>query len=486
MWHKINSLSPVKIAFFVLITNVLFYYFASTNYYQFATNFRVEFFLRENTPAGKFAEKINYEGFLIKLNHCIQDEKCKLHDLKSDDDIGSILVFWLGNKLTPVVDLNNLGPKTFLMFRTGADYPLASKVFYISIHLLSFCLFCFFATQVFPATLVLFMGLALSIFENFFYISYSMDVYFFPIYVIMLSLVVLDLSKKSLMNLVIVGFFIGLFCLMRSSGSLIFYSAISSAGLFYLFKKKYQHIKMLAVLLISFLIVYKSPLLIFDSATHATWHSLHTGLYERGGSINEEGFPIPKHLLSSEKQKQLHFTRWDDALVYNIILNKNFKGFLYDKEYDELVKKSYLELLKMNPLASVFFYLKRLPILLSFNPYKYHPNMPFTISAKSYEVLYSPKFVEEYSTSVILSLIFLGFWMTFLYLKNISLLVKFFFFSTLLASLVPGFLVHPSHTIYNAPILFTQWFIIAITFHALFKLPKTKLLIDKIKKLSQA
>lgn len=481
---KLSTLSGLQVALLIVVTNLFFYLFAINSGYHFCTNSRAEFFLRNNSPANKFLGTLNYEGFLPRLEKCLSQNDCKTKNLKSDDDIGSALVFWLGNKLTPKINLQNITDNDHLKFRDGHNYPMASQIFYILFHLMMLGFFGFMATRLFSPLVALFLGISLSLFENFFYISYSMDIYFFPIYLIILSLVVLDLKAQSTFKLIIIGFLIGLCCLMRSSGSIIFYAILLSVGFVCLKERNYVSLKKLMIMFCVFLICFKSPSLIFKSSTHTFWHSIHTGLYEHGGAFDQNGHPVPKHLL--KENKELDFKRWDDFLIYKIVHKVNPNSTLYDEDYDKIIKESYLKLLKKDYIANLFFYFRRLPILLSFNPYKTHASLPFNNSPFGYEMYYAAAFSENYSTSAIFSFCFVIVWLIFLFSNRIALSIRVFFSSALLASLIPGFLVHPSHTIYNAPILFTQWCIIAITVYALLTHQVVIDSIDKLKKLVQA
>lgn len=423
--------------------------------YRHCVNFRAEYALYNtvNQPSS-FLEPA--KGFLIQIEDCLQDQNCKLKNLVSADDIAAPLLLWLGYYLeSPGKKL----PQNSLQFRDPSNHPLATKVIYHLFHILFIILLCIFGKNALGSFATILASLSLSFFENFFFISFSYDVYMFPIYTIFLSLIFFNTSRHSCLLFSVCAFLAGLSSWFRSNSSLNFNFIALISLVTLLSQGNVKHIKsQMAKITLAIIICFCSsqiPRLFFSTGKHPIWHSLHAGMFEHGGFYYGDGKFIPRHLASAIKpdEKPVHeFYSWSDQIQYIVVNKKLGKTVpVGSVDYEEVLKEEYLRWWVNNFESNLIFYLKRIPTIYSINPFKPHENN---------EMFESPYSTESYNASILFSLIFGLFSWIFFTSIRISKFEKLFFGSLLLVNSLSGALVHPGLVIYNAPLLFTQWLMI--------------------------
>lgn len=456
-YQRIKRITVKELLLITLVCHSFFFILAEISNYPFALNLRSQFFLASSNSNNS----ASHNGFVIQLEKCLRDPNCNIRQINIADDIGPGLLFWIANKITPIksqdAEFNSLA------FSNAKSHPLLSRVIYIFIHFLFISLYVIWSSAILGKMVTLMSSLSLCVFENLFFISYSNDVYFFPIYTIILciGLLLANHLNKSLTYYGFIGAFVGLLCWFRSSSWYIFlFFVLTFIATSFLKRKFNLHRGMLIALTCCYLFL-KIPFLFFSNPYHIFWHSLHAGLFEKGGIVTVNNEFIPLHLASS---KDLHgsigsFDRWMDVVQAKIVNQKNPNTKIYSSEYEQIIKNDFFRLLKINPKKNLQFYLERIPSILSFNPFKEH--LP------TGEINYNP-------LNKVLGYLFGSFLIFFLFLKSINRSCKFLLLSILAAATAPSLVVHPNYVIYNAPILFTQWLIIFITLSSIIK--KTNIL----------
>jgi len=439
---KLVRLSKLDILILVVLVNGIFFVFGEIYQVQYAYNFKPEFHLAKNSVNNVPVTQIKYtDGIFIQLDKCMTEPNCRIREIVSADDIGNVLAFWVGNKITPVENINNV--------REGRSHPLITKIFFITIHFATLIIFVLLGLVYLGKLETLLLALTLCLFENLFYMTYSYDVYFFPIYTIMLSIVFLDPTKIRFKYLLSIAALIGFFCWFRSTVWLIFLGS----GMTYLFfniknNLKMKNYKILLALAITILVM-KSPLLVFNNITHTFWHSLHAGLYEQGGIINEKLKFIPMHLIKPEDRtpRAATFYSWYEKYQIRTAEQINPNITVFSKEYEAVLKDDYLRIIFSDLKENIFFYLRRIPITFSFHPFKTHTRSGL---------------IENNGIYPIAGYVFIIFFISFLFYKNIPILVKAILSVILITAAMPSLLIHPGYLTYNAPILFAQWMILIV------------------------
>lgn len=444
---RISKLTLTEILTLTLTLNLTFFIFGEIYQVNYAYNFKPEFNFAKNSVNHVQVTQIKYlDGIFIQLDQCMNNPQCQIKNIVSADDIGAVLAYWIGNKITPTENL--------VETREGRSHPLSTRIFFFVIHFSLIILLILLGGKFLGKTTTLLLASSLCLFENLFYLTYSNDVYFFPIYVVILSLVFINPSKVDLKYFIITGILVGFFCWFRSTVWLIYLiSGMSSLFCYndnsFAFWKKINNPinkKIFTTLFLAFLIM-KIPLLFFNSATHTFWHSLHAGLYEKGGIINERLKFIPKHLIKPDDltPKAVSFNEWYEKYQIRTAEQINPNLTVFSKEYEEILRKDYLRLIFSNPVENFLFYLRRIPKLLSFYPFKEHSRSGL---------------IENTSHSSISGYLFLVILPLFLFYRKINVQKKILFLAFLFSASLPSFLVHPGYLTYNAPILFVQWMII--------------------------
>lgn len=444
--ERIQSLTSAELIFIILAFHSIFFLMSEVSEQSFATNYRTGFFLSSPNTHLINSPQV-HKGFVIQIEECLTDKDCQISSLEIADDLGPALIFWLGNKFTPVIDdYSQINPNAYTKSK---DHPLISRIFYIVIHFIFLILLLLWSKKTLGTAAALILNLSLSFFENFFFIAYSNDVYLFPVYMITVCLGLISFKHNTFKKVLVLGMVAGILCWFRSSSWIIFVGFCFVYFIYLIFKKQYKDSVKIGVGLLTAYLFFKLPLVIFNNPYHIFWHSMHAGLYEHGGIKTHDNKFIPLHLIKPEDYKNsvVVFDSWMDAIQSNIVSLHDPKIKIYSKEYESVLKQNYFELLKHDPIENLKFYLARIPKILSFYPYKEH--------VPSGEINFKPY-------NQFFGYLFFIIFILFIVNKQISSIYKVTFSFFLASSSIPSFLVHPNYIIYNAPILFSQWMIILI------------------------
>ncbi len=433
---------------------------------NFLTTYRPEFYLSILSYESSIHNDSSapYTGFLVEFDRCIQDTECKLKNLKFIDEVAPGLVFWLSNKIDTRLERYGATSGAIGKFSKTSNHPLPNTLFYIGIHFLLIILITLISARIIGNIFGLLLGLSLCLFENLFILSYSNDVYLFPVYVMGICLLLLNLNMFKNYNILFLGILVGVLTWFRSSSWVVWISlwAITFVTNI-LSKNSNKDLKKILIFGFAAFFTMKIPNLIFQNPQHIFWHSLHAGLYEQGGIITVDGNFIPEHLTTNEDRlkAKLAIFRWSDSIQVDIARTVNKTVVPFSVEYEELIKKDFFRLIMLDPIKNILFYSKRALNVFDFYPLKEHD---------------ANGLVTEYPLS--------GWWTLFYFLLFLLFILdnafqknhKIFFTIMITASSLPSILVHSGYLTYNAPVLFAQWcliaFFIAIKLSTFLKLGK--------------
>jgi len=346
---------------------------------------------------------------------------------KNGDDLGAVVVmaisYWIEQKNT--FDVDNI-PDTF---------------YFLNIFLL-----CLFVIVFWNAIALFFNPLFSSIFCSLFVISpffrflaFSSDVYLYPLFGFSIILAIIAKSKinKSFFSTI---FYIILFVIACFFRSTTFHLSILLPVYIILTKYfKTSSVNQMKKILISFVLIvsaYKTPTIFFTNISHTSWHMLHAGLCEFGCSINKKTdkyYPsvlIDKKLRTSAEYD--YYSHWSDIHQYRVVKSINNKAKLFESEYEEILKKDYMNIISHYKFSFVKLLLKRSWRIININPFM-HLNMDSYINSS-----FTDYFFKILSILILVSGIFLN-----RKIEVFFLLAVFF-----VLSMAPLF-VHSGYLMYN-------------------------------------
>ncbi len=434
----------------IIASNLLFFIFAETFSFNFATNSRPEFFLSHySNEQNRFYEP--FSGFLISLEDCLQNSRCSISTLSSPDDIGNAIIFWLGNKITPVYQKST--PDEYVTtFRDPSTHPLATRIFYILFHFIILALFSYIGFHTLGPLNTALTGISICIFHSIFYLTYSYDVYLFPLYAALISIFLLKHNTFSYVSIIVFALFAGI-CTWFRATSLIIAIGTSLIAILLILKNNTPLVakKIILFIMLVFFIA-KAPSFFLKSSTHVFWHTLHAGLFDQGSHENIKGRLIPNFLLHTTEIKPhgLRYLRWNDQIQYNLVKDIAPAASLYSKEYEDVLKHDFLNLISLDWFATCQFYLSRIPWSYSLNPFK----------DVLYNGYYTPLNLDSPLKTYLYFSVFIIFFICFIKLNKASPLKLVVLISLLIFTAIPSVLVSSMHMNYSVATLLIQWIIV--------------------------
>jgi len=352
----------------------------------------------------------------------------------SYDDVGFGIIFSLGQFLEWPVE----GFYTF----NGLTYPVFTIVFFLLFHLVSILVVFDVLKKSFPQKIIFFFLLLFLYAENYNFISYSSDVYLFPLYSFFWMLYLMDvifnidrIDWHKNIQLYLGCIMVGITEWFRTKSAL---PAMIFLGFIVFRNMKTKHFKTILLALFLVLSTTLAPRLIFSNSSHTVWHSIYTGLFQEGIVIyaNQDYLPQGYILNQNYNHKVVkRYIGWFDEATYAFAKNKIKNVRLYSKEYNEILKNEIFRLFINNPIFFAKLLFKRLLDVFDLNPFKRHSTYS--------EVL------PNHSTSLVF--ILLAAFSLIYQRKKLNTNFGTFFIITLFIMILPSLLVHSRFIMYSAP-----------------------------------
>ncbi|MDH4469101.1 MAG: hypothetical protein QE271_13665 [Bacteriovoracaceae bacterium] len=418
----------VVIFLFILILNIGALYLHIASGYEFNSNTRTSF-------DGEFYKN---------LIHCYEVDECSYKQINSTaDDPGHMGLFFFNYLLFP--SDSSFDPKDYNSFPTFVQF----------FYLLSFWVFLgiyfFNAVKIWGLLVATLGGLSFILFENFYHLAYSNDVYLFPVYGISAALIWFSPTIFSKKYIYALGIYCGILEWFRVGSGKYFLVGALIYILFYnnkILSRRREMLNYFFIIILSWL-VSLLPKVILSNAGHSLWHAIHAGMFEEGGvEISGHRF-VPNFLIDEFKNEEVRqrFGSWSDQNQFAVVLRTNPKAALGSVEYDHILKNDYLNLVKAYPRKFLEFYVARFLKVIDLNPWKQHE------ADSHYQV-------NRWTSRISLA-VFLFFIGAFL-ISPMSSHTKILFLAMMSLSLVGPILIHPTYVMYNISFYWMAFLLIYI------------------------